>query len=120
MTDLQAFFAPRSIALIGASADHLSISARPLRMLRQHGFTGALYPVNPRHTELNGLRVYPTIADVPEIVDLALIAIPAPLVAGVVQECARAGVRFGVVLSSGFAEVGADGQRMQDAIAEAI
>ena len=77
--DLGAFFNPRSIALIGASADPLSISARPLRMLVQHGFGGALYPVNPRHTELQGLRVYPTIGAIPEPVDLALVAVPATL-----------------------------------------
>jgi len=118
--DLGAFFNPRSIALIGASADPLSISARPLRMLVQHGFGGALYPVNPRHTELQGLRVYPTIGAVPEAVDLALVAVPATLVPGVVGECAASDVRYAIVLSSGFAEVGADGERLQAALADAI
>ena len=59
---LRALFAPRSVALIGASADPISISARPLRLLRQHGFAGDLYPVNPKYTELEGLRVYSAIA----------------------------------------------------------
>jgi len=116
--DLDAFFNPRSVAVIGASADPQSISARPLRMLSQHGYPGALYPVNPRHTELRGLRVFPSIATVPGQVDLALVAVPAPLVAGVLEECAAAGVRYAVVLSSGFAEIGAEGHRLQDRIAE--
>jgi acyl-CoA synthetase (NDP forming) len=117
---LEAFFRPRSIALIGASADPTSISARPLRMLRQHGFTGALYPVNPRHAELLGMRVYPDVGAIPEVVDLALVAVPAPLVPGVLQACVAAGVRHAVVFSSGFAEAGGEGQRLQEAIAMAV
>jgi acyl-CoA synthetase (NDP forming) len=116
--DLGRFFQPRSIALIGASGDPLSISARPLRMLGQHGFGGRLYPVNPKYTELLGRRAYPSIGAVPDKVDLALVAVPAPLVAGALEECAAAGVAHALVLSSGFAEAGADGQRLQDSLAE--
>ena len=90
---LRALFAPRSVALIGASADPISISARPLRLLRQHGFAGDVYPVNPKYTELEGLRVYASIAEVPTQVDLALIAVPASSVARVLEECAAARVR---------------------------
>src|SRR5437870_5684250 len=93
--DLASFFNPRAVALIGASADPLSISARPLRMLRQHGYEGRLYPINPRHSELQGLRVYSRIGDVPESIDLALVAVPAPLVPCVLEECAAARVRYG-------------------------
>jgi acetate---CoA ligase (ADP-forming) len=118
--DLGVFFNPRSIAVVGASADPLSISARPLRMLTQHGFPGRLYPVNPRHAELLGLRVYPSIRAVPEVVDLALVAVPAPVVGGVLEECAAAGVRYAVVLSSGFAEVGREGQRLQAQVADIV
>src|SRR5919205_265617 len=89
---LSALFEPRSVALIGASADAASISARPLRLLRQHGYAGALYPVNPKYDELQGLRVYPSIADVPPPVDLALVMVPAQVVPRVLQECAAAGV----------------------------
>jgi acetate---CoA ligase (ADP-forming) len=118
---LREFFEPRSIALIGASADPLSISARPLRMLAQHGFPAErLFPVNPKYSELNGQRVYPAIADVPGPVDLALVAVPAPLVPGVVQGCAAAGVRYAVILSSGFAETGAEGLRLQQHIKEVV
>ena len=112
-SDLRALFEPRSVALIGASADPQSISARPLRLLRQHGYAGALYPVNPRYDELQGLRVYPTIGDVPAPVDLALVVVPAPAVPEVLDQCAAAGVGCAVVITSGFAEAGAQGQQLQ-------
>src|SRR5918911_210929 len=92
--DLRPFFKPRSIALIGASADPLSISARPLRMLAQHGYAGELYPVNPKYAELLGRPVFPSIGAVPSKVDLALVAVPAPLVPAPLDECASAGVQY--------------------------
>jgi acyl-CoA synthetase (NDP forming) len=119
-TDLRALFEPRSVALIGASADPRSISARPLRLLQQHGYAGGLYPVNPKYDELLGLRVYPTIASVPTAVDLALVVVPAPVVGRVLEECAAAGVRCAVVITSGFAESGAVGQQLQLSIADVV
>src|SRR5258708_37155186 len=122
-TDLRALFEPRSVALIGASADPSSISARPLRLLRQHGYLGALYPVNPKYQELSGLKVYPSIGGVPEPVDLALVVVPASAVAGVLAECAAAGVGCAVVITSGFAESsggGAAGPKLQQDIAELV
>src|SRR4029078_6573952 len=113
--DPPAFFAPRSIALIGASADPQSISARPLRMLAQHGYPGKLYPVNPKYSEIEGRAVFASIGAVPGPVDLAMVAVPAVLVPGVVEECAAAGVRHALVLSSGFGEVGLAGRQLQDA-----
>ena len=111
---LERLFHPRSIAVIGASERADSISGRPLRILQQHGYGGALYPVNPRYEELLGLRCYPDVAAVPEAVDVALVLVNAALVPRLVRECADAGVRFAVVVSSGFAEqdeVGAAAQR---------
>ena len=119
-SDLGALFEPRSVALIGASADPQSISARPLRLLREHGFGGAVYPVNPRYTELSGLRVYPSIASVPERVDLAVVVVPAAVVERVLEECAAAGVRCALVITSGFAESGPAGQELQQRISEVV
>src|SRR5216683_169829 len=122
-TDLRVLFEPRSVALIGASADPLSISARPLRLLRQHAYAGGLYPVNPKYDELLGLRVYPSIGAVPAAVDLALVVVPAQAVAGVLRECAAAGVGCAVVITSGFAETaasGAGGKRLQQDIADVV
>src|SRR6266849_378534 len=108
-TDLRVLCEPRSVALIGASADPLSISARPLRLLRQHAYAGGLYPVNPKYDELLGLRVYASVGAIPEAVDLALVMVPAPAVARVLEECAAAGVGCAVVITSGFAESSAGG-----------
>lgn len=115
---LCSFFQPRSIAVIGASADPLSISARPLRMLAEHGYAGDLYPVNPKYPHLNGRPAFASIAAVPGPVDVALVVLPAALVPAALDECASAGVRHAVVLSSGFAEAGPDGLRLQQAVAE--
>ncbi len=117
---LDAFFQPRSIAVIGASADASSISGRPLRLLRQHGYQGAVYPVNPRHAELEGLRSYPRIRDLPGPVDLAVVAVPARRAPAVVGECAEAGVSYAMVLSSGFEEAGAEGRALQADLAAAV
>jgi acyl-CoA synthetase (NDP forming) len=119
-TDLAALFEPRSVALIGASADAQSISARPLRLLREHGFSGTVYPVNPKYTELNGLRAYPSIGSVPEQVDLAVVVVPAAAVERVLEDCAAAGVRCALVITSGFAESGPAGQELQQRISDVV
>src|SRR5438445_1486263 len=122
-TDLRVLFEPRSVALIGASADPSSISGRPLRLMREHRYQGAVYPVNPKYQELAGLQVYPSIGAVPQAVDLALVVVPAQAVAGVLRECAAAGVGCAVVITSGFAESsasGAKGKELQKDIADVV
>jgi acyl-CoA synthetase (NDP forming) len=104
---------PDSIAVIGASQDLTSLSGRPLDILLQHQFRGRLYPVNPNWGEVAGLPAFASIGDVPERVDLAVIAVRASLVPGVLRECATAGVRTAIVFSSGFAEEGENGRRVQ-------
>jgi acyl-CoA synthetase (NDP forming) len=68
-TDLERFFNPRAIAIIGASQDLSTISGQPLKFLKSHGYKGKLYPVNPRYPEVAGVKCYPALADVPEIPD---------------------------------------------------
>lgn len=114
---LQAMLSPRSIAIIGASEDRSSLSGRPLEILRQHGYAGKLYPVNPRHKTISGLQAYPGIGAIPARVDLAVIAVRAELVPGLLEECATAGVRSAVVFSSGFGEEGPVGARAEQRIA---
>ena len=87
-------------------------------MLQQHGFAGPLYPINPKYHELQGLTVYPAIGDAPGPVDLALVAVPAPLVPTILHDCAAAGVRCALILSSGFAESGSAGQQLQAQVAD--
>src|SRR5215472_8589386 len=108
---------PRSIAIIGASEDPHSLSGRPLEVLRQHGYPGRIYVVNPNRAQVGGLASYPSIAAVPEHVDLAVLAVRASLVPGIVAECAAARVRAAVIFSSGFAETNPAGRGAQDRMA---
>ena len=113
---LTALLHPRSIAIIGASDDPARIGGRPLAYTRDAGFAGPIFPVNPRRATIQGLPAFPTIADVPEPVDTAIVAVPAPAVVETVEACAGAGVKAVVVFSAGFAETGGDGRRRQDAL----
>lgn len=104
---------PGSVAVIGASA-RPGFPSRALANLIEHGFDGAVYPVNPNYEELSGLRCYPSLEAIGAPVDLALIAVPAAALETVVADCVAAGVGAGVVFSSGFAELGADGRAAQE------
>ncbi len=113
---LDSFFAPASIALIGASRDHEKIPGRLLSMLRKNDFPGKLYPINPNYEEIDGLKCYKSVADIGAPVDLAIIVIPARAVLTALEQCAAVGVKNAVIISSGFAEEGGDSAGMQDAI----
>ncbi|MDH2385668.1 acetate--CoA ligase family protein [Bradyrhizobium sp. CER78] len=113
---LDSFFAPKSIALIGASRDHEKIPGRLLAMLRKNGYPGALYPINPNYGEIDGLKCFKSIAEIGAPIDLAVIVIPARAVLPALEQCAAAGVKNAVIISSGFAEEGGDSAAMQDAI----
>jgi acetyltransferase len=115
---LDSFFAPASIALIGASRDHEKIPGRLLAMLRKNDYPGQIYPVNPNYPEIGGLACYKQIADIGAPIDLAVIIIPARAVLAALEQCAVVGVKNAVIISSGFAEEGGDSAAMQDAIAD--
>jgi acetate---CoA ligase (ADP-forming) len=114
---LDSFFAPGSIALIGASRDQEKIPGRLLTILRNNGYPGKIYPVNPNYGEINGLICFKSISDINQPIDLAVVIIPARAVLGALEQCAAVGVRNAVVISSGFAEEGGDSAAMQDSIA---
>src|SRR4051794_33669152 len=113
---LDSFFAPDSIALIGASRDLEKIPGRLLSMLRKNEYPGKIFPINPNYGEIDGLKCFAGIADVGQPIDLAVIIIPARAVLGALEQCAAAGVKNAVIISSGFAEEGGDSAAMQDAI----
>jgi acetyltransferase len=113
---LDTFFAPESIALIGASRDHEKIPGRLLSYLRKNEFAGKIFPVNPNYGDIDGLKCYKQVAEISQPIDLAIIIIPAKRVLGALEQCADAGVRNAVIISSGFAEEGGDSAAMQDAI----
>ena len=110
---LHSFFWPESIAVLGASPDLHRIRGRLFHQLRENGFPGRVLPINPSYQELGGLRCYPSIGAVEGSIDLALIAIPAAGVAAAVEECAEAGAKNVLIISSGFAEEGGAAGDMQ-------
>ena len=111
---LHSFFWPESIAVLGASPDLHRIRGRLLHQLRENGFPGRILPINPSYQDIGGLPCFPSIGAVGGPIDLALIAIPAAGVAAAVEECAKAGVRNTLIISSGFAEEGGAAGSMQD------
>ena len=113
-------FAPRSVALIGASEDPHRAGGRLVTYMATNGYTGRIYCVNPGRSTVSGLPCFPTIADVPEPVDLALVAVNAKLAPDVVAAVGRAGVPVAVVFASGFAELGVAGAQLQQRLAEAV
>ena len=101
-----ALFRPRSVALVGASGDPHKNTGRPQRFLIQHGYGGAVYPVNPGRDEVQGVRAYKSVSDVPAIVEHALLMLPAARVPAAIEDCARAGVTVATLYSDGFADLG--------------
>ncbi|WP_028932848.1 bifunctional GNAT family N-acetyltransferase/acetate--CoA ligase family protein [Pseudonocardia spinosispora] len=104
---------PGSVAVIGASTDPAKIGHAVLANLLRGNFTGPVYPVHPDARSVRGVRAYPSVTDIPDDVDLAVVAVPAALVDDVLDSCLVKGVRALVVLSAGFAEADADGSRAQ-------
>ncbi|WP_312997812.1 acetate--CoA ligase family protein [Achromobacter animicus] len=105
---------PRSIAMIGASANPGRIGGMPLELLTRFGFQGGIYPVNPKYQEVFGLRCWPDIEAVPEPVDLAVLAIAAADVTPMLRRCHARGIPAAIVYAAGFAEAGGEGARLQD------
>jgi len=107
---------PRSVAVIGASADPSKLTGRPISYLRRHGFTGTIYPVNPRADVIGDLRCYPSVAALPEAPDVALILLSAERVEAAVRELSAKGCAAAIVLASGFGETGDEGRTRQQAL----
>ena len=106
---LDALFNPRSVAIIGASQDPTRIGGRPLRYLKESGFRGAIWPINPRRDRVQGLEARRDVADVPGTIDAAIVAVRAERVLEAIEACAERGVGAAVVFTSGFAETDATG-----------
>ena len=111
---LAPLLAPNSVALIGASDDPQRIGGRPLRYLREAGFAGAVFPVNPRRDTVQGLRSYASVADLPETPDVAILAVPAAGTLEAVRACAARKVKAAIVFSAGFAEADEAGRALQE------
>lgn len=110
---LTEIFAPCSVAVIGASPDAHRIGHTVLKNLLDYGYTGKLFPIHPRATEILGQHAYASVLDVPEPIELAVVAIPADQILPVVDACGRKGVRGLIVLAAGFSEVGSEGRELE-------
>ncbi len=115
----QILFAPRSVAIVGASADPTKYASLAQRYLRQHGYLGEIYPINARHREVFGEPAFASVAAVGRPIDHAFIALPTAAVVDAVRACAKAGVGCVTILSNGFAESGAEGARLQHEVVKA-
>ena len=111
--NLDPLFSPKSIAVIGASNRQGSVGRAAFTNILLNEYTGTVYPVNPKEHSISGVRAYPSVLDLPETVDLAVVIVPAPVVPSVVEESGKKGVKGLVIISAGFKEVGPDGAELE-------
>jgi acetate---CoA ligase (ADP-forming) len=111
---LKPLFQPEGIAIIGASPDSKKLGGRPLHYLQANGYKGQIFPVNPNYDEIAGLKCYPSLLEIGEEIDLAIISLPSKLVIQVLNQCAEKGVKAAVIFSSGFSEIGDEGRKLQE------
>jgi acetate---CoA ligase (ADP-forming) len=117
---LDPIFKPRSIAIVGASRSASTIGHQVLANLIQYGYTGAVYPINPKADSIHSIKAYRSISAVPDPVDLAVICVPKELAIGAAEECGKAGVRGLVVITAGFREVGGEGVEREKRLMEIV
>src|SRR3954451_2280669 len=104
MPDIQKLLWPKAVAIIGASSDTRGLRGRILQIMKSHPYEGAIYPVSRSETEVQGLKAYKTVSDLPAPADLAALIIPAKFVPQELERCGKAGIKAAIILSSGFAE----------------
>ena len=115
---LDSLFNPKGVAVIGASGKALHIGNRVIKNLLDFGYTGGIYPINPKADEIRGLKAYPSILDVPGQVDVAHMVIPAKFVPMAVEDCGKKGVKHIIINSGGFSEIGPEGAKIEAAFLE--
>ena len=109
---------PRSVAVIGASDNPHKVGGRPILYLQKYGFRGAIYPVNPGRSSVQGLRAFGRLLDLPEVPELAIVAVAGDEAVRAVEACAAQGVKVAVVMASGFGETGPEGLRVQQSLVQ--
>ncbi|MGZ9067701.1 MAG: acetate--CoA ligase family protein, partial [Burkholderiales bacterium] len=118
-SSFDALLNPRAIAIVGATPDASRIGGQPQRILRSAGYRGGVYPVNPKYGEVDGVRCYASVREIPGGCDLAVIAVGAPHVPALVRECGAAGIPYAIVFSAGFREAGPAGVELEEALKRA-
>lgn len=112
--NLDAILSPSTVAIVGASQDPTRIGGRPIRYTRDAGFAGALYPINPNRPEIQGLKAYPSLGEIPSGLDCVVIAVPPDLAEPALEEAARKGARGAIIFTANYAESGPDGVARQE------
>jgi acyl-CoA synthetase (NDP forming) len=115
---LDALFKPRSVAIIGASNNPLSIGHIVIKNLVDHGFKGPIYPINPKSSYIKSFKAYPSVEDIPDEIDLVNISIKNTIVPYVLEACGKKGVKFAIVHTAGFKEVGEEGLQLERQIVD--
>lgn len=110
---LKHFFRPRSIAVVGASRSPGKVGYDILRNIVHYGYDGSVYPINPAASEIFGRRAYPTLLDVPDVIDLAIIAVPPRSVLDAIDQCGKKHIDAAVIITAGFRESGIEGARLE-------
>lgn len=113
---IEALLNPKSVAIIGASPDANKLNGRPQHFMQRDGYAGAIYPVNPKYAEINGLTCYPDIASLPEAPDLGVVVVAAARATRAVAELGKKGAKVAVMFSSGFGETGKEGRTREAAL----
>jgi acyl-CoA synthetase (NDP forming) len=119
-SDLIPMLAPKSVAVVGASPEFGSVGGLVLSFLLKFGYRGNIYLVNPKYKELQGIRCYSSIKDIPEAVDTVLVGIPAKYVFQTIQDCASRGIKTAIIATAGFAELGGEGKKLQEELGQVI
>lgn len=114
--NLQVALNPKSIAVVGASDNPHKVGGRPILFMNKYGYKGRIFPINPARAEVQGYKAYPDLASLPEVPDIAIVALAGEGTVQAVEQCARMGVKVAVILASGFGETGAEGKKIQDAM----
>jgi acetyl coenzyme A synthetase (ADP forming)-like protein len=116
MNNLDSIFYPKSIAIIGASRQPGSVGHSLLANLIDSRFQGIVYPVNPKAKGILGIKCYPNVIEIPDVVDLAIIVVPSPIVPEVMDECGQKGIKGVIIISAGFKEIGGDGVELEESV----
>ncbi|MBM3344630.1 MAG: CoA-binding protein, partial [Betaproteobacteria bacterium] len=106
MSRFEKLFNPRGVAVVGATEDTIRAGGQALEAITTHGYQGGVFPVNPNYDTMAGRRCYKSLADIDQPCDVAVVAIPAKHVPGIIEQCGAKGIPFAVVLGGGFREVG--------------
>jgi acetyl coenzyme A synthetase (ADP forming)-like protein len=115
---LDPFFKPLGVAIIGASRDPQKLGHGVVRNLIEYHYRGGIYPVNPVAGEILGRTCFPSVADLPDPVDLAVVVLPAPAVADVLEQCGRRGIKHAIIVSGGYSETGQEGKDREVILAQ--